>query len=969
THTATVDTCTATVAGDHTVTGTDAGAVHPTDDAVLHVNPAAAHHLAFTTEPSASYSADDTITVTVAVQDAFNNTVTSGPDAARTIGLTLGGGSVGATLGGTTSKAAVGGVATFTGLSVRTVGIGYTLTAAETGTPYLTDATSSAFNITPGAADHLAFTTQPSASYSADDTITVVVSVQDAFNNTVTSGPNAARTIGLTLGGGSVGATLGGTASKAAVGGVATFNDLNVHKVGSGYTLTAAETGTPELTNATSSAFNITPAAAHHLAFGVQPTNTTAGQAISPAVTVRILDQFDNLVTTNTDNITVAIGTNPGGGTLSGTKTVAAVGGVGTFSTLSIEKTGTGYTLTATSGSLTGATSSAFNITPAAAHHLAFTTQPSASYSADDTITVVVSVQDAFNNTVTSGPNAARTIGLTLGGGSVGAALGGTASKAAVAGVATFADLNVHKVGSGYTLTAADTGTPDLTDATSSAFNITPGAAARIALQGATGNLVSGATRILTAYVQDGFGNTATSDDTSVVTFAKTAGTGSVTGLGTDTATDGVATKVVTGNLVGSVTIAATSGTLTAGTGNPITFTVVPRGTSVTVSSITSPQYSDPTTITATVTPAALANGDPISGSVTFSVGSTVLGVGTVSVVSGVATATIAPNIMLAPNLSPLPPSYAVTAEFASGDARFGASQGTGSLRVRQEDARTTYTGPLFYATASPTTSSALVPLSTTVQDITAVLPGSDANAGDIRNAVVKFVDRDNGNALLCTASLSLVNPADSKTATASCSATLSTDNTGSTQYTVGTIVSGYYTRDVPDDDTVVTVSLPLGSSFITGGGYLVATSSAGQLPAAQGSRSNFGFNVKYNKSGSNLQGHLNVIYRNGGRTYQIKSNSLTSLVVPLDSANKPIGTATFVAQVNVQDVTNPLAPTSVLGGGTLKVTMYDKGEPGSADTIGMTLTAKSGALFFSTNWVSNQTVEKLLTGGNLVVH
>ena len=54
-------------------------------------------------------------------------------------------------------------------------------------------------------------------------------------------------------------------------------------------------------------------------------------------------------------SITVAIGTNPGGGTLSGTTTVAAVSGVATFSTLSINAAGAGYTLNAASGALTGA--------------------------------------------------------------------------------------------------------------------------------------------------------------------------------------------------------------------------------------------------------------------------------------------------------------------------------------------------------------------------------------------------------------------------------------------------------------------------------------------------------------------------------------------------------------------------------------------------------------------------------------
>src|SRR5439155_16636896 len=129
----------------------------------------------------------------------------------------------------------------------------------------------------------------------------------------------------------------------------ASFSTLSIDKTGVGYTLAASD---GSLGGATSSTFNITPAAADHLVFGVQPTNTVAGVAIGPAVTVRVLDQFGNLVTGDTSNVTVAIGTNPGGGTLSGVTTVAASGGIATFTTLSINKTGLGYTFTASDGSL-----------------------------------------------------------------------------------------------------------------------------------------------------------------------------------------------------------------------------------------------------------------------------------------------------------------------------------------------------------------------------------------------------------------------------------------------------------------------------------------------------------------------------------------------------------------------------------------------------------------------------------------
>ena len=74
-------------------------------------------------------------------------------------------------------------------------------------------------------------------------------------------------------------------------------------------------------------------------------------------------DYSGNTVTSSAASITVAIGSNPGGGILSGTTTVNASSGVAAFPGLSINQAGNGYTLSATSTGLTGATSSAFNIT------------------------------------------------------------------------------------------------------------------------------------------------------------------------------------------------------------------------------------------------------------------------------------------------------------------------------------------------------------------------------------------------------------------------------------------------------------------------------------------------------------------------------------------------------------------------------------------------------------------------------
>jgi hypothetical protein len=61
--------------------------------------------------------------------------------------------------------------------------------------------------------------------------------------------------------------------------------------------------------------------------------------------------------------VTIAISNNPASGTLAGTLTATPVNGVVTFSNLSINNAGTSYTLAAGATGLTGATSSAFNVT------------------------------------------------------------------------------------------------------------------------------------------------------------------------------------------------------------------------------------------------------------------------------------------------------------------------------------------------------------------------------------------------------------------------------------------------------------------------------------------------------------------------------------------------------------------------------------------------------------------------------
>jgi hypothetical protein len=91
------------------------------------------------------------------------------------------------------------------------------------------------------------------------------------------------------------------------------------------------------------------------------PITTQVGPGGSP-VSVEVLDGAGNLLTTSTVAVTVGIGSNPDSGTLSGTTTVDASAGVASFPGLSINQTGTAYTLVATSPGITPATSADFDI-------------------------------------------------------------------------------------------------------------------------------------------------------------------------------------------------------------------------------------------------------------------------------------------------------------------------------------------------------------------------------------------------------------------------------------------------------------------------------------------------------------------------------------------------------------------------------------------------------------------------------
>jgi hypothetical protein len=196
------------------------------------------------------------------------------------------------------------------------------------------------------------------------------------------------------------------------------------------------------------------------------------GGTIAPPVRVAALDSAGNTVSGFTGRITLAVGSNPTGGTLRGTLSLDAVNGVATFGDLSIDKEGAAYTLAASSNGLAGATSAAFDVLGTGggtrATHLWFIEQPTnAARGATVTPPVRVAAHDV-NGQVVTDYTGAITMSMRINPSC--ATLMGTTTRAAVGGIATFDDLRIDRAGQTITIVARAAG---LTEIESRAFNVT----------------------------------------------------------------------------------------------------------------------------------------------------------------------------------------------------------------------------------------------------------------------------------------------------------------------------------------------------------------------------------------------------------------------------------------------------------------------------------------------------------------
>ncbi|KKL26877.1 hypothetical protein LCGC14_2390850, partial [marine sediment metagenome] len=360
---------TLSLAGSRTITATN-NAKTGNDAITITAGAASAPDASISAVSPSPATAGSSVTITVTAYDEFQNALASG---GATVVINVGGANTAAPSVTDNSDGTY--TATYTPTASGTDNITGTINGPAIGTDG--DGTSDGtYNLTvnPGAASYLKVT--GTASMTAGATNELTITAYDASNNVATAYTGVKS---LTFSGpGTAPDSTGPRVETTAIGTAFNVTFTAGVSVADAATLTAykAESISVDVTegsiNSTGDAsydldLTVSEGSANNLAYNQHPTNTVADLPLTPAITVQVRDQWNNVrISDSNTSVGIAINTNPpGDGTLSGTTPQTASSGIATFGDLSIDKTGDGYTLDATSGGLTTATSSGFNITSA----------------------------------------------------------------------------------------------------------------------------------------------------------------------------------------------------------------------------------------------------------------------------------------------------------------------------------------------------------------------------------------------------------------------------------------------------------------------------------------------------------------------------------------------------------------------------------------------------------------------------
>ena len=347
----------------------------------------------------------------------------------------------------------------------------------------------------------LAVTTQPPAGVTAGEPVSdgfgLVVSVEDAAGQLDTFFQSNQGSVTIQLkppAGVKGGAFLSGKTTEPVENGLAVFSGLTINDPGDGYTIQATLSG---LAPASSAAFDVTSQATQ-LQIVTGPPATVAAGSLIPLVLEAVDD--DGEVDASYDGpVTLSLLT--GTGPLVGTSVVGAVGGIATFSDLSVDEVGTGDRIQATSEDLVPAITSAFDVTIGPTYEWVIQTAPSSTAMAGVPLATqpVLAEEDQYGNIETGDSSTVVTASVVGGTGTI---AGDTAQV--VDGVATFSGLTYDTAA---TVQFLFSGGP-LESALSGNVVISPAAPSRLVLTtGFDSPDVAGTAGTVTITAYDAFGN------------------------------------------------------------------------------------------------------------------------------------------------------------------------------------------------------------------------------------------------------------------------------------------------------------------------------------------------------------------------------------------------------------------------------------------------------------------------------
>ena len=434
-----------TKAGTYQIQATS-GSLQPAATSTFAVTAAGADQLVFGQQPGNTIAGTTMGPVTVQVEDASGNVVTSDDS---TVTLTLSTGTF-ADGSNTETATASNGIASFGALVINVAG-DYTLAATD---GKLNAAISGSFTINPGIASHFVVTSSLSSPDAAGTVGTVTVAAYDAYNNPVSSGPDQyLGTVDLSSTDTLVSGVPASYAFIAADDGSHAFVDVALKTAGS-QTIAATDSVNPEITG--NDMVTVTSANESKLYVSVPPDSSeVAGNPLNDPVVIDEEDQYGNIVATDsTTQVTASL--KSGSGTLNGTKTVTVVNGEATFSDLEDDTAGT-FSLQFAAPGLAAVVSNSTTVTPGPAALLKVVGKPPSGVIAGLSFGgFSVDVMDNYGNLET---NFGGPVTAALMSGSDGT-LGGKPTVDAVSGKVTFTDLIVDISGSiSLTATSSASGT------------------------------------------------------------------------------------------------------------------------------------------------------------------------------------------------------------------------------------------------------------------------------------------------------------------------------------------------------------------------------------------------------------------------------------------------------------------------------------------------------------------------------